>query len=246
MRKLCITGLTFRRPKLQRNTFYRTGPALEELLILNCHISPRDLEYIVGIPRSLKRFTLRGPVTLLNPHEEDDYEEFMDELGLIHLKSLEYLDLDIYGGPENGTPFEGLPSLKTLVTTPYSLIGTYGSPTMALPKGLKALTIRYEEGRPCQTLLDTLLYELKWSTLHPKLRTVVWQIPDNIRESPTTAEIRIEAEAFESRYAELGVKLSTELISYPSTMPEYDLCPCENLQYFHQFPFHPRPSSLSP
>jgi hypothetical protein len=237
LRKLCITGVTFREFGLEDDEFIENRATnLKELLLLNCPVSTENLELIVRFPRALKRLTIRVPVALLSQYEEEDYMSFSDELTLRHAKSLEYLDLDIYGGADIGVQLDYFDVLKEIIITPHSVIGGREE-EMNLARSLQTLTIRYEEGT---SLLLDIIFEVEAAEL-PNLRSVICQIPDNLCEGITSSEVRVKAEAFKSQFKDFGVELSTELVPYPLTMPKYDVCPCENLTFYHQFPFHPRP-----
>lgn len=43
------------------------------------------------------------------------------------------------------------------------------------------------------------------------------------------------------------MELSIEAVPYPLTIPKYEVCPSENLTFYHRFPFHtgadPRPEN---
>ena len=210
---------------------------LKELLLLNCGISTENLELIIRFPRALERLTIRVPVSLLSEYEEEDYLSFSGELSARHAESLEYLDLDIYGGLDVGFGLDYFDVLKEIVITPHSVIKDHDGETV-LTSSLQRLTIRYEEGTGL--LLDDIFDQVETAKL-PNLRSVICQIPDNLCEGTTSSAVRVEAEAFKSLFKDLGVELSTELVPYPLTMPKYDVCPCENLTFYHQFPFHPRP-----
>ncbi|KAJ6180197.1 hypothetical protein N7519_010658, partial [Penicillium mononematosum] len=237
LRKLCITGVTFRGFGLEDEFIENRATHLKELLLLNCRVSAENLELIVRFPRALERLTIRVPVSLLSQYEEEDYLSFSEELSSRHAESLEYLDLDIYGGADIGVELDFFDVLKEIVITPHSVIrGREGE--ISFPSSLQRLTIRYEEGTGLQ--LDDIFEEVEAASL-PNLRTVICQIPDNLCEGTTSSEVRVEAEAFKPQFKDFGVELSTELVPYPLTMPKYDVCPCENLTFYHQFPFHPRP-----
>ncbi|KAJ5187092.1 hypothetical protein N7449_010086 [Penicillium cf. viridicatum] len=122
-----------------------------------------------------------------------------------------------------GLNFDSFDVLKEIIITPPSMLAL-GDEDMTLPGSLQRLTIRYEEGT------DGKL---------PSLRSGIYQIPDNICEVTASSDVRVEAAAFKSKFKNFGLELSTELVLYPLTMPKYDVCPCENLTFYHQFPFHP-------
>ncbi|KAF3031061.1 hypothetical protein E8E15_011625 [Penicillium rubens] len=237
LRKLCITGVTFRDFGLKDELIEHRTTNLKELLLLNCGISTENLELIIRFPRALERLTIRVPVSLLSEYEEEDYLSFSGELSARHAESLEYLDLDIYGGLDVGFGLDYFDVLKEIVITPHSVIKDHDGETV-LTSSLQRLTIRYEEGTGL--LLDDIFNQVETAKL-PNLRSVICQIPDNLCEGTTSSAVRVEAEAFKSLFKDLGVELSTELVPYPLTMPKYDVCPCENLTFYHQFPFHPRP-----
>ncbi|OQE41849.1 hypothetical protein PENCOP_c004G06951 [Penicillium coprophilum] len=236
LQKICITGARFRKFGLPEASIDSCATDLRELLLLNCHVSTEDLELIIRFPCALQQITIRVPLSLKSPYEEEYYVFFIEELSARHSESLEYLDLDIYGGTDHGFGLDPFDVLKEIIVTPRSMTGSAGE-EMILPHSLERLTIRYEDGT-CLPL-KSIYGELE-DTCLPNLRTVICQIPDKICESTTSSEVRVEAEAFISKFKDLGVDLSTELVPYPLTMPKYDVCPCENLAFFHKFPFHPR------
>ncbi|KGO73836.1 hypothetical protein PITC_035520 [Penicillium italicum] len=166
---------------------------------------------------------------------EDEYLFFSGQLSALHSQSLEYVDLDIYGGAQYGLTLDPFDVLKEVIVTPHSMFAN-GDEEMILPDSLQRLTLRYEEGSALH--LGPLLKDLEDGNLY-NLRSVICQIPDNICESTATLEAGIEAAAFNPKFKNLGVELSTELVPYPLTVPKYDVCPCENLTFFHQFPFNP-------
>ncbi|OQE19620.1 hypothetical protein PENFLA_c018G07895 [Penicillium flavigenum] len=237
LRKLCITGVMFREFGLEDEFIENRSTNLKGLLLLNCRVSTENLELIVRFPRALERLTIRVPVSLLSQYEEEDYLSFSEELSSRHAESLEYLDLDIYGGADIGIELDFFDVLKEIVITPHSVIrGREGE--ISLASSLQRLTIRYEEGTGLQ--LDDIFEGVEAARV-PNLRSVICQIPDNLCEGTTSSEVRVEAEAFKSQFKDFGVELSTELVPYPLTMSKYDVCPCENLTFYHQFPFHSRP-----
>ena len=211
-------------------------------------MSVEDLEMILSYPPRLKRFTLRGPYYLdARDFENDGYMAFADTLNLYHQDSLESLDLDIYWGTRAGFQITDMPYLKEVTVTPYSLMGIDPEANIeienALPESLEKLTLRYEEGT---TLPLSSLCESLRDGAFTKLRTVICQIPDNIQESPTSSEVRIETEAWKAKFKVLEVDLSAPLVPYPTTTPKYDVCSCENLSFYHRFPFHPRAKPFRP
>ncbi|CAI7638516.1 unnamed protein product [Penicillium glandicola] len=236
LQKLCITGARFRRFGLPHASIDDSAASLKELLLLNCLLSTDDLEFIIQFPRALERLTIRVPLSLETPYDEEEYELFCLELCARYSESLEYVDLDIYGGAYYGLSLDGLDVLKEVIITPHSMVENFRE-EMMLPVSVQKLTIRYEEHT--SPALNPILQELENKYL-PNLRSVVCQIPDNICEGITGSEARIEAEALKSKFQDLGVELSTEVVPYPLTMPKYDVCPCENMTFYHQFPFHTR------
>ncbi|CAG8022961.1 unnamed protein product [Penicillium nalgiovense] len=232
LRKLCITGVTFREFGLEDELIDNCATNLKELLLLNCRVSDERLELIVRFPRALERLTIKVPVSLLSQYEEEGYMSFSNELSSRHAKSLEYLDLDIYGGADIGVHLNFFDVLKEIVITPHSVLGGREG-EMCLASSLQRLTIRYEEGTSLQ--LDNIFEEVEAARL-PNLPSVICQIPDNLCEGTTSSEVRVEAEAFKSQFKDFRVELSTELVPYPLTMPKYDVCPCEDLTFYHQFP----------
>ncbi|OQE02802.1 hypothetical protein PENVUL_c038G06646 [Penicillium vulpinum] len=236
LKKLCITGARFREYNLLGETIEIPRTDLKELLLLNCQIDAEELELIVQYPRALERLTIRLPVSLQSAYEEDDYLFFSEELSLHQSKSLEYLDVDIYGGASFGLSLDSFDVLKEVIATHHSMLGSEEG-EIVLPHNLERLTIRYEQGTP---LPLSFLLEVLEEKILPKLRTILCQIPDNISEGVTSDDVCAEVEVFKSKFKDVGVDLSAELVSYPLTMPKYDLCPCENLAFYHQFPFHPR------
>ncbi|KGO39628.1 hypothetical protein PEXP_048040 [Penicillium expansum] len=200
-------------------------PALRTLLLLNCRVSAEDLALIIRFPQA--------------PYQEDDYTVFSDQLSALHSKSLEYVDADIYGGADYGLGFDSFEVLKEVILTPPSMLANVDE-EMILPDSVQRLTIRYEEGTLLH--LSPLLDDLKDGNFH-NLRSVICQIPDNICEFTTNLEPCVEVAAFKPEFKDFGVELSTEFVPYPLTMPKYDVCPCENLTFYHQFPFHPRARS---
>ncbi|KAK4861319.1 hypothetical protein LT330_004235 [Penicillium expansum] len=212
---------------------------ITELLLLNCRVSAEDLALIIRFPRALKRLTIRVPLSLEAPYQEDDYTVFSDQLSALHSKSLEYVDADIYGGADYGLGFDSFEVLKEVILTPPSMLANVDE-EMILPDSVQKLTIRYEEGTLLH--LSPLLDDLKDGNLH-NLRSVICQIPDNICEFTTNLEPCVEVAAFKPEFKDFGVELSIEFVPYPLTMPKYDVCPCENLTFYHQFPFHPRARS---
>ncbi|KAJ5788209.1 hypothetical protein N7457_003199 [Penicillium paradoxum] len=240
LEKLCITGAIFYEAIFSEEHAVGCAASLKELLILNCRISAASLEYIIQFPRALERLTLRGPITLESPYQEDDYGLFTDQLRDRHTWSLKYLDLDFYGGSQLGPALEYFDVLEEVIVTPGSL-GSVHEGEIILPDCLERLTLRYEEGKALR--LPALVHELETDTIS-NLCTVVCQIPENLCES-TTSKLRLEVESFKSRFKDFKVDLSWELVPYPTTMPKYDICPCENLQYYHQSSCHPLVEPLS-
>lgn len=39
-------------------------------------------------------------------------------------------------------------------------------------------------------------------------------------------------------FQQQNVSFSANMVSYPDTMPEYDACSCENLNFYHRLPCH--------
>ncbi|KAI2715306.1 hypothetical protein CBS147332_4960 [Penicillium roqueforti] len=227
-------------PALRTSSIDNRAASLKELLLLNCCVSAEDLTLIVRFPRALERLTIRVPMSLKSQYEEDNYVFFSGRLSFQHSESLEYLDLDIYGGADHGLDLNPFDVLKEIIITPHSILGDPDE-KMIMARSLQRLTIRYEEGT--RLPLNSILEELEKKNL-PNMRSVICQIPDNICEGTTSSEICVEAEAFKPNFKELGVELSTELVPYPLTMPKYDTCPCENLT-LPSIPL-PSPCQISP
>lgn len=238
LQKLCITGATFRRFGLEEASIDNRASSLKELLLLNCEVTPHNLALIIRFPRALERLTIRVPLSdLLHTLPDlDDYLVFSDQLSMLHSESLQYVDLDIYGGTDYGVILHPFSILSDVIITFSSMFGHIDE-WIILPESLQKLTFRHEEGILLQ--LSPLLDDIEDGNL-PNLRSVTCQIPDNIREGTTSLGLRVEVATFKSKFKALGVELSTEVVPYPLTMPKYDVCPCENLAFYRQFPFHTR------
>ncbi|KAJ5093279.1 hypothetical protein N7456_009140 [Penicillium angulare] len=246
LRKLCITGARY---DTTNEVFDPDGRMryLEELTVLNCHIDIDGLISIIEYPDYLKSFTLRGPnySNSLDP-ENDEYTKFAELLNEFHSKNLKSLDLDIYWGTKVGINLNRMISLNNLTVTPYSVVGVEAEATAgfsdALPPSLQKLTLRHEEGAP---LPISNLYESISRGDLQQLREIVCQIPETIEDGQDKSKLRSELGSWKNRFQELEVQLDVVLVPYPLTMPNYDACSCENLEFYHRFPFHPRPPGTS-
>ncbi|KAK4864448.1 hypothetical protein LT330_009711 [Penicillium expansum] len=245
LRKLCITGATFR---LSRSSLSLTSPSpLEELTLLNCVINPSDLRTALEYPAALKRFTFRGP------RSEDMLEgeaECYIHSTLTHENSLEYIDYDLYWGADEETDFGELVCLKDLTTTLATLAGRECmelDPTDdILPRNLESLTIRYDE---VKAWLPSVIYEMVKDGKLPKLRRFTCEVPEIIehlpsinphKSNPPVGEICQEGNTWKSKFAELNVEMSMVSVPYPLDLPKYDVCSCECLSFYHRMFFHPR------
>lgn len=217
--------------------------ALEELTLLNCRISPPNIAALIESAGLLKRLTIRGPnCSDQNGREDGYYMEIGGCLEYACAKLLEALDIDIYWGTPMGTSLYRMRALKKLTVTLYTILGggTRGSPEQieaVVPPSLETLVVRHEAGitLPFKQLHATLL-----NGKLQNLRSLIFQIPENIRVAPTTSMLRNYAKSWIDRFSSLGVKLQVSVVPYPSGMVKYDACSCECLEVYHRFPFHPR------
>ncbi|KAJ5236598.1 hypothetical protein N7489_006689 [Penicillium chrysogenum] len=254
LRKLCITGATCQISQSSLpNSTLSTSP-LEELTLLNCVISPLDLQTVLEYPTALKRFTFRGPRSQEMVDSEGDTHSYI-ESALKHDNSLEYIDYDLYWGSDVETDFGELVRLKHLTTTLATLAGRecieLDPPDDTLPPNLESLTILYDE---VKSWLPSTIYEMVKVGDLPKLRRFTCEVPEIIehlpsinefKSNPPATEICQEGNTWKSKFAELNVDMSMVLVPYPINMPKYDVCSCECLPFYHRMSYHPhKPLSL--
>jgi hypothetical protein len=244
-----MQGKDFVRPTKYRYT------ALEDLTILNCTLDPDVLARMLEFPAALKRLTFRGipSESDLLPHPDfSDYALASER----QADSLEYLDYDPYWGHEDETDFSSFGCLKHLTTTLSALAGREcleldvedGS---NLPENLESLTIRYDESKAWTI---SSIFELVQAEKLPKLQRFNCEVPENIeslpsinpdKTNPPCLEICQEGNTWQDKFREKNVELSMVPVSYPLTMPKYNLCTCECLPFYHRMPFHPHDPDLA-
>ncbi|KAJ5960322.1 uncharacterized protein N7479_007472 [Penicillium vulpinum] len=248
LRKLCVTGAVFQ--ITQSNllpTRLSTSP-LEELTLLNCVISPLDLQNALEYPEALKRFTFRGPRSQDMIDPEGEPLSYIHSL-LTHEGSLEYVDYDLYWGGDEETDFGELVRLKHLTTTLATLTGRecieLDPLDDILPPNIESLTIRYDETK---AWLPSAIYEMAKDGKLPKMRRFTCEVPDimehlpSINESkfnPSATEICQEGNTWKNKFAELNVEMSMISVPYPVDLPKYDVCSCECLSFYHRMFYHP-------
>lgn len=242
IKTLCITGANFN--DLDTHAMRGRGrmAALEELKLLNCRMSPDEMVTMIESAASLKKVTIRGP-NCSDPDGEQDaqYTEVSGVLEEYFSGSLEELDIDIYWGTPSAMCLHAMRSLKKLTVTMYTLLGSLNDdPRLKLyeivPQSLETLVVRHEAGI---TLPFHQVHEALFEGKLPNLRSMVFQIPENIRVSPTTPSLQRRAQDFVSQFHSMGVELQVCLVPYPTVIGGYDACPCECLEVYHRFPFHP-------
>ncbi|KAJ5944193.1 hypothetical protein N7516_004361 [Penicillium verrucosum] len=248
LRKLCITGATFRMSRSGTPPTISKSP-LEELTLLNCNINPLDVQIVLERPTALKRFTFRGPrpQEMLNPDEE---ALCYIQSALTHDHSLEYVDYDLYWGNEYETDFGELLHLKHLTTTLTTLVGRecmeLDPEDGLLPLSLESLTIRYDE---VKAWLPSAIYEMVKDGKLPKLCRFTCEVPEIMEHLPSinpnkfhppTTEICQEGNTWKTKFANLNVEMSMVSVPYPLDLPEYDVCSCECLSFYHRMFYHPK------
>ncbi|CAI7609952.1 unnamed protein product [Penicillium discolor] len=247
LRKLCITGATFRMSQSGLVPTISKSP-LEELTLLNCTINPFDLQTVLEHPAALKRLTFRGPRSqeMLDPEEES---HCYIQSALVHENSLEYIDYDLYWGGDEETDFGELVRLKHLTTTLATLTGRecieLDPADDILPPNLESLTIRYDE---VKAWLPSAIYEMVKDEKLPKLRRFTCEVPETIehlpsinpnKSHPPATEICQEGNTWKAKFAELNVEMSMVSVPYPLDLPKYDVCSCECLPFYHRMFYHP-------
>lgn len=248
LRKLCITGATFRMSRSGTPPTISKSP-LEELTLLNCNINPLDVQTVLERPTALKRFTFRGPrpQEMLNPDEE---ALCYIQSALTHDHSLEYVDYDLYWGNEYETDFSELLHLKHLTTTLTTLVGRecmeLDPEDGLLPLSLESLTIRYDE---VKAWLPSAIYEMVKDGKLPKLCRFTCEVPEIMEHLPSinpnkfhppTTEICQEGNTWKTKFAKLNVEMSMVSVPYPLDLPGYDVCSCECLSFYHRMFYHPK------
>lgn len=251
LRKLCLTGCSFKRGK--RAGSGNLSTELEEFTALNCWIEPSDLHHALGWPKSLKRLTLR---TTYAPNESRDgfIGEYSDAM-LPQKHGLDFVDYDCYWGGEEEADFAAFESLKHITTTLSSLTGrTCEEPDIEedpnLPSSLESLTLRLDEHK---AWAPSVIYEFVKSEKLPNLRRFTCEVPESMeslpsinpdKKNPPCLEICQEGNTWQDKFKELDVVLSMVPVPYPLEAPEYNLCSCENLDFYHRLPSHPHDPNL--
>lgn len=245
--KLCVTGAMYRVSSCGYPMTGASTTQLEELTLLNCSMDTSDLAALMSYPKALKRFTFRGPrdEDLIDRVEEP--WDYVDAL-IGAAQSLEYVDYDLYWGGEEDADFGELLNLKHLTTTISTLAGRecleLEPEFEVLPPSLESLTIRYDE---VKAWLPSCIYELAKGEKLPNLRRFTCEIPEIIESLPSTNDLKVnppatqicqEINTWQSKFAELNVELSAVTVPYPLEMPKYELCPCENLSFYHRMFYH--------
>ncbi|KAJ5587660.1 uncharacterized protein N7459_003425 [Penicillium hispanicum] len=149
LQSLSITNLFFQQfgdKELPAKDLTRST-VLEELILLNCDISPTGLSQVLLPPRALKRFTLKGQI----PFSEYGYEhtksrrDYVDALQS-HAHSLEFLDLDLYYTRGESVDLRPFPVLKEFAIGTSELVGDEnkrdGRLGDVLPSSLQRLILR--------------------------------------------------------------------------------------------------------
>lgn len=247
LKKLCITGATFRMSQSGLAPTTSKSP-LEELTLLNCIMNPFDLQTVLEHPAALKRFTFRGPRSQKMLDPEDEAQCYIQSV-LAHDNSLEYIDYDLYWGGDEETDFGELVRLKHLTTTLATLTGgeciELDPADDILPPNLESLTIRYDE---VKAWLPSAIYEMVNDGKLPKLRRFTCEVPEIIerlpsinpdKSHPPATEICQEGNTWKSKFAELNVEMSMVSVPYPLDLPKYDVCSCECLSFYHRMFYHP-------
>lgn len=236
----------FRRDLLAGSGNFSTE--LEELTVLNCLIEEQDFLSALEWPKSLKRLTFRTTQDTVRPEEEyvGDYSDVMNtqKHGLVSV------DYDCYWGAEDEADLSEFESLKHLTITLSSLVGRAceepdieGDPN--LPKCLESLTLRLDEYKAWAV---SVIYEFVKSEKLPNLRRFTCEVPEPMeslpsinpdKKNPPCLEICQEGDTWKDRFKELDVDLSMVPVPYPLEAPKYNLCSCENLDFYHRLPSHP-------
>lgn len=127
LRSLAITGA-----KVQTRWDYpptsKAAPRptqLEELQLLNCHISWSRLPEMLEYPRALKHFTLKGEAPKWASHGSRDHADRGQCIDVLraHSSSKETLDLDLYLYWEEPMNLSDFTALKRLTISPQMLLG---------------------------------------------------------------------------------------------------------------------------
>ncbi|CAG8124792.1 unnamed protein product [Penicillium olsonii] len=256
LQKICITGC-----QLMPEGGYVPphSTALEDLTILNCWVGPNSLGEILSWPKALKRFTIR--TSQPHSHNAREMEEWYDgdfiEMGAAaQYDSLEVVDYDVYWGIDE-TDFYSLHKLKHLTTTLSSLAGRECheldiEDVTTLPPSLESLTLRLDEHK---AWANSVIYELVKGKKLPNLKRFTVEVPENMSElpsintsktNPPCQQICQQGDLWQEKFKALAVDLSMTPVSYPTKMPEFNLCSCERLEFYHRLPKHPHAEYRSP
>ncbi|KAJ5699459.1 hypothetical protein N7536_002472 [Penicillium majusculum] len=249
LRKLCVTGATFKISQSGLLPSMLSTPPLEELTLLNCIINQLDLREALANLTALKRFTFRGPRPQVEMIDHTGHPLCYILLAFPLDNSLEYMDYDIYWGTDEETCFSVFDNLKHLTTTLTTLTGREclepDPMDETLPSNLESLTIRYDEA---ESWLPSAIYKMVKDEKLPKLRRFTCQVPEIMEHlpsinvdkfNPPATEICREGNTWKSKFAVLNVELSMVSVPYPLGLPKYDVCSCECLSFYHRMFYHP-------
>jgi hypothetical protein len=215
-----------------------------------------SLPWLLEFPKALKRFTFRGP--LPEPLPEDlAWQQIESPVEAVekHNASLEFMDYDVYWGHEDEIDLNIFENLKHLTITLSTLVGRecheLDVEVPSLPESLETLTLRYDESKAW--VLSAFLELVKSSKL-PNLRRFSCEVPETIesmpsinqhKKNPPCLEICQEGNTWQEEFKGVNVELSMVPVPYPLTVPKYELCTCECLEFYHRMPFHPHDDELA-
>ncbi|KAJ5115250.1 hypothetical protein NUU61_001009, partial [Penicillium alfredii] len=215
-RKLCITGGTFDENFDLGDHEVHRSTALEDLILINCRINLRGVFKALKYPKALKSFTFRGPG--FNPF----CHTFLPDISLLEYRSCKVRRHFVFS-QDSDTPPQYLLGGR---------IDGMGPLNDYFPWTPERLTLCYEKG---SLLPFAHIYDSLNSGYLLNLHTIICDIPDNLRESPTSSEIRQDGETWKEKFQQLNVDLFMVLVPYPTTMPAHDACSCECLRFYHRF-----------
>ncbi|KAJ5504423.1 hypothetical protein N7463_007297 [Penicillium fimorum] len=249
LRKLCVTGATFKISQSGLLSPMLSTPPLEELTILNCIINQLDLREALAYLLALKRFTFRGPRPQVEMIDHAGHPLCYILLAFPLENSLEYMDYDIYWGTDEETYFSIFDNLKHLTTTLTTLTGREclepDRIDETLPSNLESLTIRYDEAK---SWIPSAIYKMVKDEKLPNLRYLTCEVPEIMehlpsinmyKSNPPATEICQESDTWKSKFEGLNVELSMVSVPYPLGLPKYDVCSCECLSFYHRKLYHP-------
>ncbi|KAJ5577401.1 uncharacterized protein N7459_006365 [Penicillium hispanicum] len=164
----------------------------------------------------------------------------------------------LYRVKESQKPPTSSTALKELTLLNCNISPHQLSLAMKYPKALQKFTYR---GVSPDTLLslsesddDALTTRRLWKPRNPHWSPWTWistrnlklpnlcsftcQIPDNLEAMWTRARLSENGLRYDETFKELSVALSVVQVPYPTTIPDYKVCSCECLEYYHRFPIH--------